>query len=629
MVTSACASARRAAAASAYGAAWAGFVDPLSYTYYKAQIGAGGALMALLEGDEATLAAFEAAGATAADRAAAAEAAVAAYDADSANWGAKTSRDAETLAAYATEIVALGTEMDAKFAIIQDDVAAVLASLETSLEALRTQLKEAKDEADAEEATSIFSEIFSVVGAVVNIGACFAEGEATGGAALLACGPDVVESVTNVVDSTKDTIDTFESGCEPCKSIEAEQRLVASAAEDLDRFADLVAAARSLESCLTAGAPLPSLLPSLVADELDLDSLRASADALADELERLAGDSGDDLAADVRDWIDLGVTRVSLFLTYYSLASRQLDDEGSLAALATRTDIVRARLAAADDAEAAAATAARLVVERQRAQASLVLQYLFEEWKQFNYLSLGKAPALDVPENPTSTDILTLQVALDAAIEAEIREQAGAGSTWIYIEVSAAAEPSTFAALRGDASAANVSLPIPLVNATDANGTRVLEAGTTYYEMRMTDVSVYLLDENSTVIGGSNGQAQIDLTKAGESSFFDAEGSLSVFTHKPVEYGSGFFAYDAAKQCPITGDTCGDALCPDYVRYSPYGKWSVGVPRPDLQGIDMAAVDKLRFEFHVTYKRDGFTLTYFGKDPALYPQGLGSVCDDT
>ncbi|KAH8051633.1 RNA polymerase II transcription regulator recruiting protein [Aureococcus anophagefferens] len=35
----------------------------------------------------------------------------------------------------------------------------------------------------------------------------------------------------------------------------------------------------------------------------------------------------------------------------------------------------------------------------------------------------------------------------------------------------------------------------------------------------------------------------------------------------------------------------------------------------------MAAVDKLRFEFHVTYMRDGFTLTYTGKDPALYPQG--------
>ena len=46
------------------------------------------------------------------------------------------------------------------------------------------------------------------------------------------------------------------------------------------------------------------------------------------------------------------------------------------------------------------------------------------------------------------------------------------------------------------------------------------------------------------------------------------------------------------------------------------------------QGIDMAKVDKLRFEFHVTYERDGFTLTYFGKDPKTYPQGLGTVCDD-
>jgi hypothetical protein len=109
--------------------------------------------------------------------------------------------------------------------------------------------------------------------------------------------------------------------------------------------------------------------------------------------------------------------------------------------------------------------------------------------------------------------------------------------------VSAAAEPATFAALRGAGSSANVSLPIPTVNATDANGNRVLEAGTTYYEMRLTDVSVYLLDANRTVVGGANGQAQIYLTKAGESSFFDAAGALHVFTHRPVAYGSGLFAF--------------------------------------------------------------------------------------
>ena len=196
----------------------------------------------------------------------------------------------------------------------------------------------------------------------------------------------------------------------------------------------------------------------MIADELNLDSLRASADALGDELADIAGDAGDDFAADVQDWLDLGVTRVSLFLTYYSLAARQLDDEGSLTALETRTNIVKARLANAGDAEAAAATAAYLVAERQRAQASLVLQYLFEEWKQFNYLSLGKAPNLDVPENPTSTDILKLQVALDAAIEKELEAQAGAGSTWIFVEVSAAAEPSTFAALRSTAGRCSVRL---------------------------------------------------------------------------------------------------------------------------------------------------------------------------
>ena len=64
------------------------------------------------------------------------------------------------------------------------------------------------------------------------------------------------------------------------------------------------------------------------------------------------------------------------------------------------------------------------------------------------------------------------------------------------------------------------------------------------------------------------------------------------------------------------------------MRYSPYGTWNVGVPQPAAQGIDMTKVDAVRFEFHVTYKQAGFTMTYFGKDPKLYPQGLGSVCDN-
>ena len=72
-----------------------------------------------------------------------------------------------------------------------------------------------------------------------------------------------------------------------------------------------------------------------------MDTLRADAELLRQELVKEAGaDAGGAFVNDIRDWIELGVTRVALFLSYYNLATRVQNDEGQLRALQTRTNIV-------------------------------------------------------------------------------------------------------------------------------------------------------------------------------------------------------------------------------------------------------------------------------------------------
>ena len=53
----------------------------------------------------------------------------------------------------------------------------------------------------------------------------------------------------------------------------------------------------------------------------------------------------------------------------------------------------------------------------------LVTKYLYEEFKQYHYFSLKPLPPIDLPEDPQSTDILTVQQALETAYQAEIVAQ--------------------------------------------------------------------------------------------------------------------------------------------------------------------------------------------------------------
>ena len=109
-------------------------------------------------------------------------------------------------------------------------------------------------------------------------------------------------------------------------------------------------------------------LPLLISDKISMDTLRTSADAVKQELVKEVGSRGQQFISDIDDWTDMGVTRVSLFISYYNLATRVQNDAGQLKALQARTSIVQERLKDEQKEEAAIVTAALLVHERQQKQ---------------------------------------------------------------------------------------------------------------------------------------------------------------------------------------------------------------------------------------------------------------------
>jgi hypothetical protein len=294
---------------------------------------------------------------------------------------------------------------------------------------------------------------------------------------------------------------------------------------------------------------------------------------------------------------------------------------------------VAGRLKDLEDKEAAVVTAALLMREKQLTQAMLVVKYLYEEWKQFRYFSLTDLAPPNVPENPQSSDILLIQQSLESKYENEIKRQQQRTLMWVYIVINATTENSTISAMRSDAST-SVILPIPLksVNDSQTNTTRLV-ANTNYYGMRLHNVNVYLLDADGAALG--NGPVQVELTKSGHSSFFSCSSSpcastddmqLHTFTHDEIKYGR--YVYDSKTGCAVTSSYCGD-LCPDYIRYSPFGQWTIQVPSPSEQGVDLSKIAALRFEFQVdTQTAEGFNPNIFGKPPDKYPQNVctSSTC---
>ncbi len=103
--------------------------------------------------------------------------------------------------------------------------------------------------------------------------------------------------------------------------------------------------------------------------------------------------------------------------------------------------------------------------------------------------------------------------------------------------------------------------------------------------MRVYDVSVYLLDAEGKPLGTGDTPVEVFLTKGTTSSFLNETLQLIEFTHAPVVYGGGgAFMYDPSTACPVTAGSCG-ALCPDYIRYSPYGLWTIQMYSPSQQGV--------------------------------------------
>ena len=325
LVSRACQLLNNTRSSAPYGRAWQHFLDPMPPDSYKQRISAAGTMTALLQTYETQLAKFTDRAATLDNRLAVANFSVFGYSDDETNWQAHIQRDTVLMGGFGREISTLGRQMDSKLRLLQDDVHGIISGLNATLGGLADELRKAADGGVAAKAWSRFGPTFLLAKAAVVSGACFVDVTVAAGTDLLACGAKNTAAIDTAVTSVRLVLAAFLTGCRPCKQLTHETAEANSAEAELEALAAAAKAAHALNDQLSKASPLPQKLPAVMTDSVSIDSLRAAAAALRQELTqhayRRSQSEGFNQASVALDWTEMGVTRVGLFLAYYNLAT--------------------------------------------------------------------------------------------------------------------------------------------------------------------------------------------------------------------------------------------------------------------------------------------------------------------
>jgi len=265
-------------------------------------------------------------------------------------------------------------------------------------------------------------------------------------------------------------------------------------------------------------------------------------------------------------------------------------DQGQLKVYQVRSNVVGQLINQTYYQEEGINQAQNLLYEKRANEQYIFLLYFFQEVKQLEYFSLSNYDP-QLPSDPTTSDFQDAQVLLVEAINQAISSRStGPTSCWARFTLSSSVYQNSFSSL-WDNNTMSVMITFPNL--------------TNYYMVYFTDVHLYLnfgagqppLDEIITV----------NLVHGGESFFLDENELPWNFTHAPLQYP---FYYNSSTLCP----TSSPWSAPDYINYSPFGRWTISLPTN--QGFNISAIESVVFEFELYFYQRATPLRYplFGRD---------------
>ena len=657
------------------------YVDALDFEVYRQRIVESNIMLPLLRAYEAREEKFNDKLADLQSRRDLANLALQAAQEDVNRWNNQINRYLSALQGYGAAITVVETQMQQRHAAIMPALNRTEQIVLQNISDAKTALQKAKDEWDVKHAFGIFSGILKAVVTIVSTAAEFVAEEVTATSPLSALQPltssnsaplelvaaaaasgssqafftrqlrrrsltdepepepepgnDKPENpagwkkyatklpagVSGLFDNIYSLWKTCNEECDQCKKIKGQIDQLGREFLDLERLANWTIAVMDLDQVIKKPSlenlkNLPTEIPSLILQDVTLLNITDSLDVWTQEM--VADGTPNEEIIAMKVMTSLVQRRIALITSWYQIAMKIADQNGTMTSLQLRTTLLK-ELLADDNRTAVALSQAEHLIEEQRwAQASYVMQFMSEEFQQFRYWSLNPTELFRPPTDPTADDLLKLQQDLDDEIQSEKENQQGASFAWANFDISVSDEPDFIASLQ-TTSSATTNIPVPLKTVWVDDTTSRVVANTSYSIVRMMDVRVNLFPQAAV----SKGDVQVRLIHGGCSYFLDSQLTPQIFTHQPITYN---YKYTNTVHSGITDNMCPEIVacdsstCPGYINYSPYGDWTVTITSPD---VNASAIEKVRFQFKVSYQTGNPPDLMFGKP---YPQDVGVQC---
>ena len=568
------------------------------------------------------------------------------------------------LGAYSTQLARNRDRSKSLSAAIAEDAAKTIREIAAEIDALRAQI--AADRADISRQEKRIQHLKmqqllgSIFGWILQAAAFVFSAGSSAIAAAIEIGIKVVQKCVTVATTAYNHLANCNTDC---KIKQAQAQIAADKeeiAEDQTKIAGLQEEARTLPLLLSyAGAlgdidqaiknpdnvdQFPSVLPKLSIDKIDaakLDEyLRLSTSAMSADA---AGD-GKQVMIDLTELAESARLHVSLAKSWFQMALKRKNQEQTLRAAGTRTTLLNQQIARDDDRRAILAQALNRVAQQQCHLQAHAVQYAHDMRAQYRFWALkeasaqlptqllecsdlarGNLPPADASQAPSASGALDTYIGgVMADIEAEKNRRSNLPSSSYFTvryALTRAQNPGTFARMEASGS---LFVPVGLARENDT-----APLATSYYDVRMYDVRAVL--EGPAVRGRDT--IALTLRHGGYSLIEDEAGAVHNFTHAARTEN---FMYRPHNNCPVQcactyfDSRGGDRLdaCPDFINYSPYGVWELGL---GAAGLDLHGVEGVRLQFLVSgRKRDGprgNTNRFFARDPTVqFPLPEGEWC---
>ena len=369
------------------------------------------------------------------------------------------------------------------------------------------------------------------------------------------------------------------------------------------RMQQLQAKLQAAKGLISTMASLAALNTQLVADEeispaalakLDMSFLDVNMlndEVLANSFSSAVGAGAWMFETEVRHVVTLIRSKLEQMRAYYQAALAKAGHEQQRDLLARRMERSRALVENMhSDDDRLAETQAYLDAEL-RSYSHIGLQYVVQQVRAYEYLFLEDAQVVDL-DRLRSRPMTGAQY-LNFVTEAQ---------TAIQTLKTRTAEQSNNGGNQGFAGITIELGNLPLQKARFIRTGEIslsigLPADTTYFGVTFSDIRVFLVG----LPPPTSGAVTINLVKGGTSVFKDRQGKQHLFTHDQTTPPFGFQYVQDASGCHATSSSDprlqSGNLNDIYVRYSPYGTWTVTADAEVELQLD--AVTAVRFEFNL------------------------------